>query len=209
MYLLFFLSIKEQVINSLRPVSHPDPSRIRLGGSGWLRLDIRPDCTFQQGVTNSINILYFTITPRWNIRPLGRCTINPTVARALYHALCTREDAIFLWRNRGSITSGWMRGYLARVSGFVSWNEAWKRCAKITYLYGLSTHSVDLWVGERMILVRYRWLLVNLVLYLIFHCDSPCWLVNRCQASSRSHYVYLISNLGIQYQPLTHCHNQL
>ena len=34
-------------------LSHPDPTRLRLVRSGWLRLDSRPDCTFQQGVTNN------------------------------------------------------------------------------------------------------------------------------------------------------------
>ena len=38
----------------LSALSHPDPTRLRLVRSGWLRLDIRPDCTFQQGVTNSL-----------------------------------------------------------------------------------------------------------------------------------------------------------
>ena len=48
MYILFFLSMIEQMINSLRPVG----KCLRLVRSGWLRLDIRPDCTFQQGATN-------------------------------------------------------------------------------------------------------------------------------------------------------------
>ena len=33
--------------------SHPDPTQLRLMGSGWLRVDSRPHCTFQQDVTNS------------------------------------------------------------------------------------------------------------------------------------------------------------
>ena len=66
MYLLFFFSMKEQVISLLRPVgkgllsalSHPDRTRLHLVRSGWLRLDIRPDCTFQQGVTNNTTYIW-------------------------------------------------------------------------------------------------------------------------------------------------------
>ena len=35
-------------------LSHPDPTRLCLVRPGWLRLDIRPDSTFQQGVTNNM-----------------------------------------------------------------------------------------------------------------------------------------------------------
>ena len=38
----------------LSALSHLDPTLLRLVRSGWLRLDIRPDSTFQQGVTNNI-----------------------------------------------------------------------------------------------------------------------------------------------------------
>ena len=61
MYLLIFLSMIEQVINSFRPVGKRNPACyptwLRLVRSGWLRLDIRPDCTFQHGVANN-TLLY-------------------------------------------------------------------------------------------------------------------------------------------------------
>ena len=57
-YYYFFLSMREQVINLLRPVGKGNPAcystRLRLVRSGCLRLDIRLDCSFQQGVANTI-----------------------------------------------------------------------------------------------------------------------------------------------------------
>ena len=38
----------------LSTLSHPDPTRWSQVGCGWLWMDIRPDHTFQQGVTNMI-----------------------------------------------------------------------------------------------------------------------------------------------------------
>ena len=95
MYLLFFLSIKEQVINSLRPVGKCNPacylpSVIQISMT-WL--DIRPDCIFQQGLTNITTCCACTghcsthARHRWRPRVLIKLHVQKNTIRIVPHRL--------------------------------------------------------------------------------------------------------------------------
>ena len=58
------LKVRSSLLSTL---SHPDPTRLHLVGSAWLRVDRWLDRTFQQGVTNNMNMIIRSIYSFWEI----------------------------------------------------------------------------------------------------------------------------------------------